>query len=50
MLLIGISQPKFDETVEVGAASDGIGTYANESLMGSFAVAIAPGANLRYQF
>lgn len=50
LLMVGISQPTFDETLEVGAASDGIGTYESETLTGTFFVAIAPGANLRYQF
>ncbi len=49
-LMVGISQPTFDDTIEVGAGSDGIGTYMPETMAGSFFVAIAPGANVRYQF
>jgi PEGA domain len=50
ILLVGITQPKFDNAIEVGASNDGIGTYSDETLMGSFVVAISPGANIRYQF
>lgn len=49
-LMVGISQPTFDDTIEVGAGDDGIGTYMPETMAGSFFVAIAPGANVRYQF
>ena len=49
-LMVGISQPTFDDTIEVGAGSDGIGSYMPETMAGSFFVAIAPGANVRYQF
>ena len=49
-LLVGISQPTFDDTIEVGAGSDGVGTYMPETMTGSFFVGIAPGANVRYQF
>ncbi|MDC0681800.1 PEGA domain-containing protein [Sorangium atrum] len=50
LLLIGLSKPKWDRTIELAAASDGIGTYEPESLMGDFVLMIAPGASLRYQF
>jgi len=49
-LMVGIKKPTFDDTIEVGADSDGVGTYMPESMAGSFFVAIAPGANVRYQF
>ncbi|WP_437603382.1 PEGA domain-containing protein [Sorangium sp. So ce590] len=50
LLLIGLSKPKWDRTIELAAANDGIGTYDAESLMGDFVLMISPGANLRYQF
>lgn len=49
-LMVAIAQPAFDDTIEVGAGSDGIGTYAAETMAGSFFLAIAPGANVRYRF
>jgi hypothetical protein len=50
LLLIALKQPKFDSSIQVAAGSDGIGTYPNESVMGSFVLGIVPGANLRYHF
>jgi hypothetical protein len=50
LLLIGLSEPRFDSFIELGAASDGIGTYPAETMMGSFVVGVAPGLNLRYDF
>ncbi len=50
IMLIALSQPRFDDTIEVGAATEGVGTYRDESLMGSFVLGIVPGANLRYHF
>lgn len=50
LLLIGLSKPAWDRTIELAASTDGIGTYAPESLMGDFVLMIAPGASLRYQF
>ena len=50
LMLIAVAPPKWDNTVEVNAGTDGIGTYADEQLTGGFVVGIAPGANLRYEF
>jgi hypothetical protein len=50
LMLIALSQPKFDNTIELAAADDGIGTYPDESLMGSFVIGVVPGVNLRYDF
>jgi len=50
LMLIALSQPKFDNTIAVAAGSDGIGTYEDESSMGTFVLAGAPGANLRYDW
>ena len=50
LMMVGITQPKFDPSLQVAAGSDGLGSYGEDTLMGSFVVAIAPGANLRYDF
>jgi hypothetical protein len=50
LLLIALSQPRWDSTIELAASEDGIGTYPDESLMGEFVLMIAPGASLRYDF
>ncbi|WP_437553853.1 PEGA domain-containing protein [Sorangium sp. So ce367] len=50
LLLIGLSKPKWDRTIELSASTDGIGTYEPESLMGDFVLMFSPGASLRYQF
>ena len=50
LMLIALSQPTFDDTIQVAAATEGIGTYQEESVMGSFVVGIVPGVNLRYDF
>ena len=50
LLLVGIEQPRFDPALEVGAGTDGVGTYRDDTLMGSFVVGVVPGANLRYDF
>lgn len=50
LMLIAVDPPKWDGSVELAAGDDGIGTYADEQIMGDFVVAVAPGANLRYEF
>jgi hypothetical protein len=50
LLLIALSQPRWDKSIELAASTDGIGTYPDESLMGEFVLMIAPGASLRYDF
>ncbi|AUX22727.1 hypothetical protein SOCEGT47_032340 [Sorangium cellulosum] len=50
LLLIGLSKPAWDRTIELAASTDGIGTYAPDALMGDFVLMVAPGASLRYQF
>jgi hypothetical protein len=50
IMLIALSQPKFDNSIQLAAGGDGIGTYPDESLMGNFVVGVVPGANLRYDF
>jgi len=50
LLLVSLQEPRFDESLEVSADTDGIGTYESDLLMGSFILGVAPGANLRYDF
>jgi hypothetical protein len=50
LLLVALSQPKWDDSIEVAAATDGIGRFSDESLMGSFVGMFAPGVDLRYVF
>ena len=50
LMLIALNQPKWDPTIEIPAATDGIGTYRPEPVMGEFVLMIAPGASLRYDF
>jgi hypothetical protein len=50
LMLIALSQPTFDNTIPVAASNDGIGTYSDEAVMGSFIIGVVPGANLRYHF
>ncbi|MCC6522942.1 MAG: PEGA domain-containing protein [Polyangiaceae bacterium] len=50
LLLVGIEVPKWDSSLELAAGSDGIGTYPEESLLGSFIVAVTPGLNFRGDF
>src|SRR5690606_14509473 len=50
LLLVGLSEPRFNPGIELGAASDGIGTYPDETMMGSFVIGVAPGLSLRYDF
>jgi hypothetical protein len=50
LLLIALAQPRWNNSLETGAASDGVGTYADETLMGSFLAMFAPGISLRTTF
>jgi hypothetical protein len=50
LLLIGLTKPRWDRTIQLAAASDGIGTYDRESLMGDFVLMFSPGASLRHEF
>lgn len=50
LLLIAVAPPKWDTSIEVDAGSDGIGTYPDEQLTGTFVAGIAPGLNLRHEF
>jgi hypothetical protein len=48
LMLIGISQPRWDGTLELAAGSDGIASYPDDALLGSFVVGLSPGLSLRY--
>jgi len=50
LLLVALSQPHWDDSLEVAAAGDGIARYDDETLTGPFMALVAPGANLRYEF
>jgi len=50
LMMIGISPPKWDKTLELAAGSDGVATYPADQLMGGFVIAIAPGLDLRYDY
>lgn len=50
LMLIALDQPKWNKQTELAASSDGIATYPEDQLMGSFVVMVAPGLNLRYAF
>jgi hypothetical protein len=50
LMLIGISTPTWDSSLELAAGSDGVATYAEEELMGGFVMMVAPGLNLRYDY
>ncbi|WP_165374046.1 MULTISPECIES: PEGA domain-containing protein [Sorangium] len=50
LLLVALDQPRWDPTIEIPAASDGIGIYRPDSVMGGIVLMIAPGVSLRHDF
>ncbi|WP_437972179.1 PEGA domain-containing protein [Sorangium sp. So ce260] len=50
LLLFALRKPTWDGTKAISAGVDGIATYPAESVMGDFALMVAPGASLRYTF
>jgi hypothetical protein len=50
LMLLALSQPKWDGTIEVTAGADGAGTYKSAATMGSFLFGIAPTIGARYDF
>jgi hypothetical protein len=50
LLLITPTQPRWNDQIELDAASDGAGTYPADSLTGSFMVLLSPGLSVRYDF
>jgi PEGA domain len=50
LMLVALNQPRWNKSLEIGADADGIGTYPDESVAGSFVLMVAPGASVRYDF
>jgi hypothetical protein len=50
MILFALSQPRWDNTIELAASDAGVATYGPEALMGPFSVLLAPGLAARYDF
>ncbi len=50
LMLIAIAAPTWDDSTELGAGADGIGTYPDEQTLGDFVLGVAPGVNLRYDY
>ena len=50
LLLIGIEKPRWNSETELAAGADGIATYPDEELMGTFVIAAVPGLNLRADY
>ena len=50
LMLVALSQPKWDTSLELAASTDGIGTYPPESVMGGFVFLASPGISLRYDY
>ena len=48
LMLIAVNQPKWDQTIQLAAGPDGIGTYPADALTGGFVLMVAPGVSLRY--
>jgi hypothetical protein len=50
LMLLALKQPKWNETIEVGAGADGIGRYKPDALLGSFVFGVVPTVSYRYDF
>jgi hypothetical protein len=50
LMLIAPSPPKWNDSLELSASTDGIATYPAETLSGGFVFGLAPGVSLRYDF
>lgn len=50
LMLLALSQPKWNETIEVGAGADGIGRYKPDALLGQFVFGVVPTVSYRYDF
>lgn len=50
LVLIGITQPRWNEKHLVAAGNDGVGTYDDATLFGDVVFTIAPSLGLRYDF
>ena len=50
MLLVPLTSPSWPKTQEINAGSDGIGSFAEERLLGKAVVVVSPGMGARYDF
>lgn len=50
MLLVPLTSPTWPKSQEINAGGDGIGTFAEERLLGRVVVAVSPGVGARYDF
>jgi hypothetical protein len=50
LMLLALSQPKWNPSIQVPAGTDGIGGYQPQAMMGTFLFGIVPTAALRYDF
>jgi hypothetical protein len=50
LMLLALSQPKWNQSIQIGAGGAGIGGYLPEPMMGQFLFGIVPTAALRYDF
>jgi hypothetical protein len=50
LMLLALSQPRWNEKIEVAASTDGIGTYRSGQVMGDFVLTLTPTVDLRYDF
>jgi PEGA domain len=49
-MLFALSQPRWNDKLELAAASDGIGRYAGTPTMGEFVLLLSPSVGVRYDF
>jgi hypothetical protein len=50
LMMIAVSQPKWNDRIPVAASTDGVATYPADSLTGGFVLMVLPGASLRYDW
>lgn len=49
-MLFALSQPRWNDKLELAASSDGIGRYAGTPTMGEFVLLLSPNVGVRYDF
>ena len=50
MVLFAVTQPRWTNDRALGAAEDGLATYAGEALASKLLLVLQPGAGVRYEF
>lgn len=50
LVMLAVSQPKWNDKLELAASTDGIGTYKADPLLGQVFVLLAPTVSARYEF